>query len=162
MRATLIGHACWLVETPAGNVLTDPVLEDPFEQGTVIACPAREVDLDALPALAALSNSHRHLDHFHVPTLRRLDKTLPVYCPGDELLQESLRRIGFSDLRTLRAYEPHALPGLDIVPVSRMGEVLTHALVREPEPTEWTEADQEKAAQASVSEDDATTGVVAH
>ena len=30
--------------------------------------------------------------------------------------------------------------GLEIVPVARMGEVLMHALVREPEPTEWTEA----------------------
>jgi ATP-dependent Lon protease len=52
--------------------------------------------------------------------------------------------------------------GLDIVPVSRMGEVFKHALVRQPEPTEWTEAEQEEAARASVSEDDAGTGVVAH
>lgn len=29
--------------------------------------------------------------------------------------------------------------GLEIVPVSRVGEVLRHALVREPEPIEWTE-----------------------
>ncbi len=28
---------------------------------------------------------------------------------------------------------------LEIVPVSRVGEVLKHALVREPEPIEWTE-----------------------
>jgi ATP-dependent Lon protease len=29
--------------------------------------------------------------------------------------------------------------GLEIVPVSRVGEVLSHALVRVPEPIEWTE-----------------------
>jgi ATP-dependent Lon protease len=29
--------------------------------------------------------------------------------------------------------------GLEIVPVSRMDEVLTHALVRKPEPIEWDE-----------------------
>ncbi|WP_348996777.1 S16 family serine protease, partial [Brucella melitensis] len=28
---------------------------------------------------------------------------------------------------------------LEIVPVSRVGEVLKHALVRQPEPIEWTE-----------------------
>ena len=52
--------------------------------------------------------------------------------------------------------------GLDIVPVSRMGEVLRHALERQPEPVEWSEADEEKAAQASVGDDEAGTGLVAH
>ena len=28
--------------------------------------------------------------------------------------------------------------GLEIIPVARMGEVLVHALVRQPEPIEWT------------------------
>jgi ATP-dependent Lon protease len=51
--------------------------------------------------------------------------------------------------------------GLDIIPVGRMGEVLSQALVRQPEPIEWTEAEQE-AAQTSVGDDDAGTGVVAH
>ena len=52
--------------------------------------------------------------------------------------------------------------GLDIVPVSRMGEVLRYALEREPEPVEWSEAEEEKAAQAAVSDDEAGTGLVAH
>ncbi len=51
--------------------------------------------------------------------------------------------------------------GLDIIPVGRMGEVLSQALAREPVPIEWTEAEQ-KAAQASVGDDEAGTGVVAH
>jgi ATP-dependent Lon protease len=53
--------------------------------------------------------------------------------------------------------------GMEIIPVSRMGEVLTHALVREPEPMQWSEAEQqEAAAQASVGEDEAGSGMVAH
>jgi ATP-dependent Lon protease len=52
--------------------------------------------------------------------------------------------------------------GLEIIPVSRMGEVLKHALVRAPEPTEWTEAEQEAAAKPAVAEDEASTGMVAH
>jgi ATP-dependent Lon protease len=51
--------------------------------------------------------------------------------------------------------------GMEIIPVSRMGEVLRNALVRQPEPTEWTEAEQE-AAKPSVGEDEAATGMVAH
>ena len=49
MRTTLIGHATCLVETAAGNLLTDPVFFDPFEEGTVVSCPRREVNVDALP-----------------------------------------------------------------------------------------------------------------
>jgi ATP-dependent Lon protease len=50
--------------------------------------------------------------------------------------------------------------GLDIIPVSRMGEVLRHALVRMPEPVEWSEP--EAATTAPAVEDEAATGMVAH
>jgi len=56
--------------------------------------------------------------------------------------------------------------GLEIIPVSRMGEVFAHALVKQPEPLEWTEAQQleaeREAARTGVGEDDAAAGVVAH
>ncbi len=51
--------------------------------------------------------------------------------------------------------------GLEIIPVSRMSEVLTHALVREPVPTEWTEPDDDSAKPAAT-DDDAAAGMVAH
>ena len=64
MRATLVGHACWLFETTAGCFLTDPVLFDPFEEGTVTSCPRRTVRVEQIPALQGIIVSHRHLDHF--------------------------------------------------------------------------------------------------
>ncbi len=51
--------------------------------------------------------------------------------------------------------------GLEIVPVSRMDEVLTHALVRQPEPIEWDEAAEAAKAAIAVRKDDAS-GVTAH
>ena len=51
--------------------------------------------------------------------------------------------------------------GLEIVPVARMSEVLTHALVREPTPIEWTESDRGSTA-TTTAEDDAGAGMVAH
>jgi ATP-dependent Lon protease len=51
--------------------------------------------------------------------------------------------------------------GLEIVPVARMGEVLTHALVRQPEPIEWVEPSGEDA-KPSVGDDDAAAAMVAH
>ncbi len=49
---------------------------------------------------------------------------------------------------------------LEIIPVTHMDEVLTHALVRRPEPISWTERPV-SGAEAVVAEDDAA-GVVAH
>ncbi len=49
--------------------------------------------------------------------------------------------------------------GLEIVPVSRMDEVLKHALIRQPEPVEWDE-EAEPLAPRKGDEDPAT--VVAH
>ncbi|MBV8662350.1 MAG: hypothetical protein JO107_04545, partial [Hyphomicrobiales bacterium] len=50
--------------------------------------------------------------------------------------------------------------GLEIVPVSRMDEVLGHALISKPEPIEWDEND--KSASAPVPAEDDGAGVVAH
>ena len=48
--------------------------------------------------------------------------------------------------------------GMEIIPVSRVGEVLRHALVRMPEPIEWTEP-VETAVKAPIAEDVAGIGV---
>ena len=53
--------------------------------------------------------------------------------------------------------------GMEIIPVSRVGEVLEHALVRMPEPIEWdVEAQDKKAAAQVVAEDDASALTTAH
>ena len=53
--------------------------------------------------------------------------------------------------------------GLEIVPVSRMDEVLAHALTRKPEAIEWDEeAEKASAAVPPVVDEDDSTGVVAH
>ena len=51
--------------------------------------------------------------------------------------------------------------GLEIIPVSRVGEVLRHALVRMPEPIEWVESAGDAAGQAEVG-DDAGAATFAH
>jgi ATP-dependent Lon protease len=51
--------------------------------------------------------------------------------------------------------------GLEIVPVSRMDEVLAHALVRKPEPVEWDE-ETAKPVGPVVTDEDEASGVVAH
>jgi ATP-dependent Lon protease len=51
---------------------------------------------------------------------------------------------------------------LEIVPVSRMGEVLQHALVRQPEPIKWEEDVSAVVAPAAALATSEETGVIAH
>ena len=48
VKVTLLGHATVLVETGPMRILMDPVLQDPFENGMVVSCPKRVIDLDRL------------------------------------------------------------------------------------------------------------------
>ena len=130
MRATLLGHACWLFETTAGCFLTDPVLFDPFEEGTVTSCPRRAVRLDRLPALQGIIVSHRHLDHFDLPSLAALDRRVPVFCPDDPFLLYGLQCLGFHDVHRLGAFVPQQLGGLRLLPTPSLNrEVLEYGMV---------------------------------
>ena len=50
--------------------------------------------------------------------------------------------------------------GLEIIPVSRVGEILNHALVRMPEPIDWQESSESRPATSDEAE--SATGAVAH
>src|SRR5262249_28576456 len=134
MRATLLGHACWLFETTAGCFLTDPVLFDPFEEGTVTSCPRRAVYVDRLPALQGIIVSHRHLDHFDLPSLAVLDRRVPVWCPDDPFLLYGLQRLGFCDVRRLAPFVAHQIGALWLLPTPSLNrEVLEYGLVLQDE-----------------------------
>lgn len=72
---TFVGHATFLIQTPAGNLLTDPMYSaraGPFN----VAGPRRvrepAVRFDDLPPISAVLLSHNHYDHCDRRTLRRL------------------------------------------------------------------------------------------
>jgi UDP-MurNAc hydroxylase len=135
MRVTAVGHACWYFETAGGCFLTDPVLRDPFEEGTATACPAREITASALPQPDFIFLSHRHLDHFDHPTLRQLDKDLPIYCPPDELLLSGLKHLEFTDIRPLRALTPHRIGELTLTAIPSVSDALVEfgLLIQDPD-----------------------------
>ncbi len=82
---TFLGHQGWLVESPSTRLLVDPVLgrrlvgtpDDPIE-----LYPPRAIDLAAFPPIDGLIVSHEHPDHLNLPTLLRLDRSVPVFVPG--------------------------------------------------------------------------------
>jgi UDP-MurNAc hydroxylase len=105
MKATLLGHASILVELDGGNVLMDPVFQDPFEEGAAVMCPSREVFLDRLPKIDLLILSHAHLDHFDIPTLARIPRDCEVICPLDAVVEYALGKLGFKYVRPSDASE---------------------------------------------------------
>jgi L-ascorbate metabolism protein UlaG (beta-lactamase superfamily) len=74
---TFIGHSTFLIQTPAGNVLTDPVYSQRAGPFNVLG-PKRVrqpgVAFDALPPVSIVLLSHNHYDHCDLRTLRRLAK----------------------------------------------------------------------------------------
>jgi L-ascorbate metabolism protein UlaG (beta-lactamase superfamily) len=94
MRATWIGHATVLVQTPGLNILTDPVWSErtgPFGRGPArVAAPG--IALADLPRIDLILLSHNHYDHFDLPTLKALwrrDRPLIVTSLGNDAILRS-------------------------------------------------------------------------
>jgi len=72
---TFIGHSTFLIQTPVGNILTDPVYSShagPFGRFGPKRVRAPAVPFEALPPIATVLLSHNHYDHCDLHTLRRL------------------------------------------------------------------------------------------
>lgn len=117
--ATFLGHQGWLVETRSTRLLVDPVLghrlvgtpDDPIE-----LFPPRRIDLAAFPRVDGVIVSHEHPDHLNIPTLLRLDRSVPVYVPGRASIaaRAIVEELGF---------RAHALRSGEVV---RIGDLEVH------------------------------------
>jgi L-ascorbate metabolism protein UlaG (beta-lactamase superfamily) len=74
---TFIGHATFLIQTAAGNILTDPMYTEHAGPWNLLG-PRRvrrpAVAFDALPPISIVLLSHNHYDHCDLPTLGLLAK----------------------------------------------------------------------------------------
>jgi L-ascorbate metabolism protein UlaG (beta-lactamase superfamily) len=116
IAATWINHATFLLQTPLGNVLTDPVYSPccgPEGRYGIRRVHAPSVEFDALPKIATVLLSHDHYDHCDLPTLSRLaakhDPVLITPLGNADLGQ----RAGFRQIVELDWWQAHTLaPGL--------------------------------------------------
>ena len=72
---TFVGHSTFLIQTPAGNVLTDPMYSDragPLNIAGPTRVRAPAVRIEDLPPIAVVLLSHNHYDHCDLRTLRTL------------------------------------------------------------------------------------------
>ena len=103
MRVTMLGHASLLCETEDTRILMDPWLVGPANFRSWWHFPEVSVDPAQLPPLDYLYISHLHGDHFHVPTLERLDRRPTVLVPRlyHNRMLRRLHQLGFTRVREL-------------------------------------------------------------
>lgn len=95
-RLTFLGHSSVLVELEGVRVLTDPVLGETVPLLRRVSAP---LPPSAYAGVDVAIVSHLHLDHFDLPSLRRLGPDVVVVVP--EGAGRLLRRAGFTAVREL-------------------------------------------------------------
>ena len=75
MRVTVIGHSCLRAETRAGTILVDPWLVGSCYWRSWWHFPPSTEPTDELLAPDFVYLTHHHFDHFHYPSMRKLDRS---------------------------------------------------------------------------------------
>lgn len=104
---TFLGHQGWLVHTPKAAILIDPLLCEDFGHIHALGYrvyPPRRWRPDAAPVLDAVILSHEHDDHFDLPSLAKLERSIPIYMSSRSSFaaRSVLELMGFS----VRSFEP--------------------------------------------------------
>lgn len=106
-RTTFLGHQGWLFRAGHTQILVDPLLEagtGDIDSYWMKVYPPRRLDFEALAPVSAVVITHEHTDHFHVPSLMRLDRRIPIVLSS--MMSTAARRI-LSDLGfTVRTLSP--------------------------------------------------------
>jgi UDP-MurNAc hydroxylase len=123
VQLTSLGHACWLIEAAGLRLLCDPLLYVEHHGGVFEISPRRRLRAEALRPDFILV-SHRHPDHFDIPSLAalaRLDPESVVVTP-DELVAAAARELGFCSVQLLLRGHHVELDGVSLVTTESLGE----------------------------------------
>ncbi len=98
----LLAHASFLLSSGESRVLFDPWLDGPTYWGSWHHFPKNAVSAEEL-TLSHVVITHPHPDHFHLPTIEKIDRNVPIIIPNFEsgILQEELRKLEFRDIQLL-------------------------------------------------------------
>lgn len=103
MRFTVIGHAAMFVETSGPSLLVDPWLSGSAGWRSWWQYPPSAPAKPAWLAPDYLYLTHHHPDHFHYPSIRRIDRDTQILIPrfGVRRMEDELRGLGFSRIREI-------------------------------------------------------------
>ena len=119
ITATWIGHASFLLQTPHGNFLTDPVFSErasPVTWAGPRRLRAPGIAFADLPRIDGVLLSHDHYDHCDAPTLRRLAATHDPVVLAPLGHADLMREFGVRRAVDLDWWQTHPwVPGVEIV-----------------------------------------------
>ena len=103
MRLTVIGHSCLRIQTRAGVILVDPWLFGSCYWRSWWHYPPSAPPDEEMLSPDFMYLSHHHFDHFHYPSLRRIDRSARVLIPrfGVDVMAGEVAGLGFDPPREL-------------------------------------------------------------
>src|SRR5207247_2903160 len=98
LSTTFLGHQGWLFQSKSSCFLVDPLLCEEFGQAHALeyrVYPPRVFSFENFPKVDGVVLSHEHDDHFAIPSLARLARTIPIFlsAPSSPAAQQPLRAI---------------------------------------------------------------------
>ncbi len=98
MRITICGHAGLYIETSDQRILLDPYFADNLLGGALIYNPGRVLDINKMLSPTVLVVTHGHFDHFHLESLEKFPRDLPLLTADDPPIVKQLEDAGFSHI----------------------------------------------------------------
>jgi len=100
LSTTFLGHQGWLFESKKGCFLVDPLLCEEFGHAHALdynVFPPRVLSPEKFPKLDGVVLTHEHDDHFDIPSLATLDRTIPIFLSSrsSSAARQILREMGF-------------------------------------------------------------------
>ncbi len=98
---TFLGHQGWAFQSEHACILVDPLLHEEFGHAQALeyrVFPPRVFTYAALPPLDAVILTHEHDDHFDIPSLALLERTIPIYLSARSSIaaRQILETMGFT------------------------------------------------------------------
>ncbi len=100
MDICFLGQQSWMISDGCTNIMVDPLLTESFGTTQNLqfrVYPPRHIDISKLPDIDAVFITNEHLDHFHLKSLKILNKSVPIYIGTmmPNIIKDTIRALGF-------------------------------------------------------------------
>jgi L-ascorbate metabolism protein UlaG (beta-lactamase superfamily) len=101
LSTTFLGHQGWLFQSKAASFLVDPLLCEEFGHAHSLeyrVYPPRVFTFENFPRIDGVVLTHEHDDHFDIPSLARLERTIPIFLSSHSSIaaRQILKEMGFT------------------------------------------------------------------
>ncbi|MEM6926191.1 MAG: MBL fold metallo-hydrolase [Myxococcota bacterium] len=142
MDWTCLGHAMWIAEVGETRLLFDPLLGEDHHGGVFRVQPLRRVHVEALrPDIIVVS--HRHGDHFDVPSLHTLARAYPgaTVLTADQHVGWAAEQLGFAEVEVLPVGHEVDLGEATLVTTPSVSPIEWGVMVGSAEGVVWNQID---------------------